>query len=271
MESLPLFRTGLGVRYQAIRLLSNPQALSWVYLATGPEGVKVVVKDLSNMPEGVLSQAEQEANILHRVRSPYFPQLTHHEPRRFLILEYFPGMSLDHLLDCHGPFGWDVVYEVTRQLLEALCHLHQQNIVHRDVKPGNVMLLQGLDLRVRLIDFGISFWNPEIKPMAGAYLGTLGYMAPERWEDCYQPVPNCDIYGVGLVAYELLVGKELIGGDDLWKVGSPEPHDLSALQQCCPGGLVSFIDLCLRKEPGERPKDARSALTLLAAGLTLCS
>ncbi len=145
-----------------------------------------------------------------------------HEGRPFLVMELLRGQSL--LERMRGPYRMpvDEAVRITGQVLSALAAAHALGVIHRDVKPENVFVLDGSELRVKLLDFGVSKFAPAPgaqRPTTGngAVLGTPQYIAPEQWLDAARADHRADLYSVGVLLYELLTGVFPYPGD-----GGPE-------------------------------------------------
>ncbi|MEK6239473.1 MAG: serine/threonine protein kinase, partial [Planctomycetales bacterium] len=129
--------------------------------------------------------------------------------RHFMALEYFPGVDMQQLVDRNGMLPCKTAAEYVCQIADALDHLHRQRLVHRDVKPAN-MLASG-DGRVKLIDMGLAL-DQEIdhsltRIQRAEMLGTTDYVAPEQIEDCHNVGRQADVYSLGCTLYFLLTGR----------------------------------------------------------------
>jgi len=172
-----------------------------------------------------------------------------------LIMELVDGESLSARIDRDGPLPPREAAAVTADLAEALYHAHQRGVIHRDVKPGNVLL--AADGRTRLVDFGIAHSLAEAAErltVTGTVIGTLRAMAPEQLAG--GPItPRTDLYGLGVVLHEALTGRPP------YPAGSPV-----ALADAQRGGpppmdgvdstLAGIVAACLAPEPENRPLHA---------------
>ncbi|MBA3778325.1 MAG: serine/threonine protein kinase, partial [Chloroflexi bacterium] len=124
-----------------------------------------------------------------------------------IVLEYVAGEPLNDLLARQGRLAERVAAAIGRQVAEALEHAHERGIVHRDVKPANILVSP--DGRARLVDFGIARTleeNAERLTLTGAVVGTLRYMAPEQLDG--EPADRqTDVFGLGATLYEMLAGR----------------------------------------------------------------
>lgn len=168
------------------------------------------------------------------------------------------GGSVADLLVEHGALPPRWVVMLTDQLLQALEAVHAAGIVHRDVKPGN-LLLEPTGTRtphLRLTDFGIAAPVDQPRMTSGAHaIGTPGYMAPEQWVGA-DPDPRSDLYAVGRVVLEMLLGRRL------------EPDDDVATLDLAPGPttdrLVALVTHATQNDPAERPQSASAMRAVLA-------
>jgi serine/threonine protein kinase len=188
----------------------------------------------------------------------------------FMVLEFVDGPTLREVVNREGPQEAKRVVTILRQSLQCLREAHSYGMLHRDIKPENIMLCKffGDEERVRLVDFGIAkaLENEEGGDLtaAGVLIGTPRYVAPERVNK-KELGPGSDIYSLGIVAYELLVGKEpfhgLKGVDVLRAQLAPEsvrlPADVAAK---LPDALVTVIHKMLEKDLTRRYTDTKPLL-----------
>lgn len=176
----------------------------------------------------------------------------------FIFLEFVPGGSLSSMLGRFGKFKEELVRKYTRQLLLGLEYLHSQNIMHRDLKGGNVLVTR--DGNIKLTDFGASKVNQETTLLEGckSLTGSPFWMAPEVIEQTPYG-RRADIWSLGCTVIEMLTGKHPwadLNSDNPWAAmlqivkrkasGPPRPEDCSAM-------ALEFLDLCFKLNPAERP------------------
>ncbi|WP_138757278.1 protein kinase domain-containing protein [Modestobacter altitudinis] len=172
----------------------------------------------------------------------------------YLVMELVQGAPLSTLLREEGPLSPEATLSVLRQTAVALAEAHHAGMVHRDVKPGNILV--GPDEQVKITDFGIA-WSAGSVPLtaAGQVLGTPQYLSPEIAVG-EQPTPASDVYSLGLVGYECLTGAPAFDGDNPVTVAlkqvneEPEP-----LPDDLPAELRELVDEAVAKDPGERIPD----------------
>jgi serine/threonine-protein kinase len=185
------------------------------------------------------------------------------EGRPYIVMEYVEGRTLDDRLRAEGALAPDEVRRIARQVCAGLEHAHVHGLVHRDLKPGN--LIERSDGTVKIADFGIARGDDATDlTEAGTIVGTAAYLAPEQAES--GPItPRTDLYALGVVLYELLTGRRP------WKIeslsdftrrrGQPPPP----LPEHVPGGLRRVVEQCLAWEPTDRPTSAAEIATQLDA------
>jgi serine/threonine-protein kinase len=182
------------------------------------------------------------------------------DERPFIAMEYVDGETLAELVRRRGPLPAREVAELGVQICRALAAAHEAGLVHRDVKPQNLLL--GSNRLLKLGDFGIAFGLGGTRlTMAGTVLGTAAYLAPEQARG-EEVTTAADVYGVGAVLYELLTGRpprtptSLADLTDSTKIASPVG---------APPALARIVMRCLAADPAARPASAAALAHELAA------
>jgi WD40 repeat protein len=223
-----------------------------------------------------------EARAMARLGHPHIATLYsagEHAGRPYLVLELLEGETLRQRLE-RGPLPLPELLEVGRAIAEALAAAHQQQVLHRDLKPQNVVLAR--DGRVRVLDFGLAKLRPlattPTRPGAEPSLfetgepgirGTPAYLAPEQWrgEPAGEPA---DVWALGVVLYELLSGRrpytESAALGYAVRVADAQPVPPPAAPPGTPEALLALIERCLAKDPTARPaaQEVSRVLTELA-------
>jgi eukaryotic-like serine/threonine-protein kinase len=180
--------------------------------------------------------------------------------RPFIAMEYVEGETLAELARRRGPLPPDEVVELGVQLCRGLAAAHEAGLVHRDVKPQN-LLLRG-DGVLKLGDFGVAFGLAGTRlTTAGTVLGTAAYLAPEQARG-EEVTAAADVYGVGAVLYELVTGRPPRSPSSLAELAGPatiQPPDGA------PRALAAIVMRCLAAEPAHRPASAAAVAAALAA------
>jgi serine/threonine-protein kinase len=181
-----------------------------------------------------------------------------------IVMELVTGESLSAMIERNGPLEPARAASITADVADALFHAHQQGVIHRDVKPGNVLVAD--DGSTRLVDFGIAHSlaaSAERLTLTGTVIGTLRAMAPEQLAG--GPIgPRTDLYGLGVVLHEALTGRS--------PYPSGSPVSLSDAQRAGPPslagvdpGLAAIVAACLAYDPADRPLNAGALATALRA------
>jgi serine/threonine protein kinase len=212
----------------------------------------------------------REGALLGRLRHPGIPELFSqgsHGTDPYIVMRLIDGVSLHHFLERYNPTV-GAATAIVAQAADALTHVHSLPVVHRDIKPYNLLIAQ--DGTVVLIDFGIA------KPVGrhatpytrhGSTVGSRGYQAPEQILE-RQVTPKTDLYALGCVLYELLAGRPPFTGDRLADQHLHEvPLPLLAHAPHVPAELAEITLQLLEKEPDRRPANAAIVREMLSASL----
>jgi len=188
----------------------------------------------------------------------------------FIVMEYVAGGDLKSRLAARARLALPQVAQVMGQLLAALRHAHERGIVHRDVKPANLLLRE--NGRLKLSDFGIARVTGSDLTQTGEVMGTVTYMSPEQLTGA--PVDaRADLYACGVILYELLTGEPpFVGGAAtvMQKILNQEPLPPTRLNPALPPALDAVLDRALAKRPAERFADADAFGRALAQALAAC-
>jgi beta-lactam-binding protein with PASTA domain/predicted Ser/Thr protein kinase len=268
-------------RYHIVRKLGSG-GMATVYLAEDQElGRRVAIKILNErhanddqFVERFRREAKNAAGLSHpNIVSIY--DRGEAEGTYYIAMEHLDGRNLKELIAARGPAPVHIVVEVGRQVLAALAHAHKNGIVHRDIKPHNVMV-DG-DRRVKVTDFGIARAGASQMTEAGSIVGTAQYLSPEQARGS-QVDPRSDLYSVGVVLYELLTGKVPFTGDSPVEIAmrhlSDTPPPPSEVKEGVPHELDLVVMRALAKDPETRYQSAEEMnadLERVARGLGVSS
>jgi eukaryotic-like serine/threonine-protein kinase len=258
-----LIDTVFDGRYRVLRKL-GAGGMANVYLAEDQElGRNVAIKILDDrhasdgqFVERFRREAKNAAGLSHpNIVSIY--DRGEAEGTYYIAMEYCEGRTLKELINARGPTPPRVAIDYTRQILNAVGFAHRNGIVHRDIKPHNVLV--DSEGRLKVTDFGIARAGASQMTEAGSIIGTAQYLSPEQAKGA--PVDQTsDIYSVGIVLYELLTGTVPYTGDTPVEIAmkhlSQVPEPPSTLQPQIPHAVDSIVLRALAKDPADRYQSA---------------
>jgi serine/threonine protein kinase len=227
-----------------------------------PVAVKVLPAEHASNPS-VLERFRREARAVARLNHANIigvHDIDQSNKMYFLVMEYVDGASLQYMVHASGPMDPVRAAHYIRQAALGLQHAHEAGLVHRDVKPGNILVER--TGTVKILDLGLArFFHDEndnitLKYDSASVLGTADYLAPEQVEDSHAVDIRADIYSLGATFYYLLAGhppfKEGTTAQKLaWHRTRP-PTPLQSIRTDLPDGLVAIIDRMMAKDPNQR-------------------
>jgi serine/threonine-protein kinase len=269
-------------RYELKELLGGG-ATSRVYAAHDHlQAREVAVKiALAHGPAPYRERIVHEGRLLRAVRHPALVEMIDggllDETRPYLVMRRVYGQPLSDVLRARGGrFAWQEAIPILIEVLDALGAVHGAGIVHRDVKPANVMMIR--HDRVVVVDLGFALGaqaGPRLTP-DGRVVGTPGFIAPEVLSGASDARPSADVYGVGVMAFLLLAGRMPYRGElaeILQQVFHGPPPDLAREVPELPSPLAAIVARAMARDASDRYRDAgltaralREALAGLAAG-----
>jgi serine/threonine-protein kinase len=266
-----------------VKGLLGKGAMGEVYLAEHvllrrPCAVKLIRPERAGDPKN-LARFEREVRATATLTHPNTVQVFdygHTEDGTFYyVMEYLPGLSLEDLVEQDGPLPPGRVVHLLRQVCGALREAHANQLIHRDIKPRNILVCErgGLHDVVKLLDFGLVRVQGGGAGEAGltgehAIAGTPAYLSPEQAAGREDLDGRADIYSLGAVAYFLLTGRPPFAGRSVGELvaahlrDAPEP--LTRYRPDVPADLEAVVLRCLAKDPAERFPDARALEQALA-------
>jgi hypothetical protein len=259
-----LGRGGMGIVYQAEhKLMERPVA------------VKVIAADLVASPEAV-ERFQREVRAAAKLEHAHIVRAYDAERAGSLILlamEYVEGRTLADVVAAKGPLPVGYACRCVRQAAQGLQHAYEQGMVHRDIKPHNLMLsAKGV---VKVLDFGLAKLATERASRDGGLtgrdvtMGTPEYMAPEQARDTAAADVRADIYALGGTLFCLLTGRPPFAGatpiDVMLKHMQDAPPRVTDLRPEVPAGLADLIDRMLAKDPAARPQTPKEVAEALGA------
>ena len=266
----------MGPHYQVIRLIGRG-GFAEVFEVTDADlqrrlAVKVLRSDLPWGP-GTLSRFKQESRAIARLNHPNTVPIHfvgEGEGLVYYAMPYLEGRTLADVLRTDGPLPPDRALAIIEPILEALQHAHDHGLVHRDVKPDNI-LLEARTGRPMLVDFGIVKYldGPAHLTESGFIVGTPLYMSPEQALGSRVDA-RTDVYGVGAVLFQLLTGAPPFEGSDSQEIVGrhiKEPVPVASLSRDgIPPWLSRIVVRCMAKHPDDRYPTARALLDALREG-----
>ncbi|MEO5567879.1 MAG: protein kinase, partial [Gemmatimonadaceae bacterium] len=268
----------LGDRYEIKRELGRG-GMARVYLAEDRRYASAVAIKIVR-PELAASLGRErflrEIAIVARMRHPNIMPLFDSGDANgllYFVMPYEEGPSLRRRLESGTPVGVAEVIATLRDVAKALAYAHERGVVHRDIKPDNVMLSGGTAV---VADFGIAKAVSEARgpdagqtlTQAGVSIGTPAYMAPEQAVGDPTTNHRCDIYSFGCLAFELFAGAPPFTGESSFEVITAHltkpPPSLHELRPALPARIGDLVARCLQKDPNARPQHASELLDALA-------
>jgi len=232
--------------------------------------IKLLAEHLADDPTFV-SRFRREALSAARLVHPNIVQVfdfgfDERARQHFIVMEHVPGHSCAELLRDHGPMDVEQAVDVITQACRGLDYAHRNGVVHRDVKPGN-LLVSDSDV-VKLADFGIARATDQSSiTQVGSVLGTAAYLAPEQARG-EEAGPRADLYSLGVVAYQLLTGRLPYEASSLSELALKQqreaPPPVDELNPRVPPELADAIGMALALDKEDRPETA----LLLAEAIT---
>jgi len=191
-------------KYRIIKRLGSG-GFGSVYLALDTWMKREVAIKVPHNQDQDLEKMLKEPRIQASLSHPHIVQVYSVEKRDgifFIVSEYISGPSLDRMIKESGGLKWETAVSIIYQVCDAVQHAHDHNIIHRDIRPANVLLTEAH--MVKMTDFGTSrYLNPD--SIAVTRVGCPPYMAPEHFEG--KAVYQSDVYSIGMMFYEMMIGK----------------------------------------------------------------
>lgn len=271
-------------RYQLAERLGSG-GMSSVYEATDrvlerTVAVKVLAEHLSD-DEKFVARFRREALAVAKLVHPNIVQVYDtgvDSGRHFIVMEYVEGRSGAQLLQTRGRLDARAAVEIAVQACAGLEYAHRRGIIHRDVKPGNLMVIGGPaggdgdgEMTVKLADFGIARAAEQTRiTQVGSVVGTAAYLSPEQARG-EEADPSCDVYSLGVVTYQLLTGRLPYEGSSLTELAirreNERPLPPTSYDREIPETLSEAVLLALESNPGRRYQEPRALAAALRSGL----
>lgn len=218
--------------------------------------IKILRAELSTDPKSVI-RFEREAQAATALSHPNIVEIYdvgEYKGHHYIVMEYCPGKTLKKMIKDRGPLLKEEAVDIMKQLVSATAEAHRRGIIHRDIKPQNVMVTA--DGSVKMLDFGIALAKGSIQlTQANNVMGSVHYLAPELAKG--QPAsPQSDIYALGVVLYEMLVGDVPFKADSAVQVALKQMHDdipsVREQNPTVPQALENVVIRATAKDPRQR-------------------
>jgi serine/threonine-protein kinase len=238
----------------------------WDLKLSRPVAIKLLYPGVDARPDSRL-RFETEARAAAQLTGRHVVvvhDVGEHDGLPFIVMERLPGVSLaDHI--ARGPLSPAFVRAVLDGVLAALAEAHNAGILHRDVKPGNILFTATGE--AKLADFGIAKTSGAAYTRAGEIIGSMAYLSPDRLTS--KPATAVDdLYAVGVVGYEALTGRRPFPQEDLGALARAILHEspppLAALRPDVPPGLATAIERAMARDPAQRFEQASAMRAALA-------
>ena len=276
VQEQPLIGSVLGNRYRILREI-GAGGMAKVYLAEDISGnelvaVKVLYPQFSQ-DISFIQRFNREAKLASTLTDPHIVRVLDYGADRdlqYLVMEYVEGKDLNSALKENGPFEWQYALEILDQLATALEHAHVHGVVHRDIKPQNLMLNDsGL---LKILDFGIARIPTLPSLTQSGFIGSPYYASPEQAMGEEVDIRS-DIYSAGIVLYEILSGHIPFDAKSPWSIISQhitsEPPPIELPDREIPQNVEDLLKRMLAKRPDERfqsPSELRESIAAVFAG-----
>jgi formylglycine-generating enzyme required for sulfatase activity/tRNA A-37 threonylcarbamoyl transferase component Bud32 len=274
-ESDFLIDSILDGQYRIIEMLGKG-GMATVYKAIQTSvnrlvAVKILPQSLLH-DENFMKRFRQEAEVIARLEHFHILPIYdygEHDDMPYIVMRYLEGGTLQDRVKQYGPLPWDEILLVTRQVAGALDYAHARNVIHRDVKPSNV-LLDG-EGNAYLVDFGIAKMTESTAHLTGSgIVGTPAYMAPEQSQPG-PPLPSMDIYALGVTIFEMMTGQQPYRAETpiaqiMMHIQNPIPS-LQDFDTAIPPAVDEVVGRALAKDPAERYASAGELAHALEAAV----
>lgn len=218
-----------------------------------------------------LSRFKQEAKLAARLEHPNIVpvhEFNQADGRYYIVMGLMTKGSLGDLLEKYGPRSSAQTKSFLEQVLNGMAYAHERGVIHRDLKPGNILIDEHNMAKIADFGFAKAMHSASSHSLSatGGVMGTPAYMAPEIWRG-KDASARSDIYSLGCIAYEMLTGKPLFDGESAAEIMTKHVIDGPSFQDDLPAPWRKLIEKCLAKNPSQRYQTAKAVLEDLKFGL----
>lgn len=259
---------GMGVIYKAHHIKNKSEIYA----------IKVLREELSENRD-IIRRFKQEATIIDKLDHPHIVKIIErgqYKQRFFIAMELLEGKTLETKLAEDGPIHLNVCLHIMKQITAALSLIHSNNVIHRDMKPSNIMLVNknGDHHFVKLLDFGVARMKFQTKlTRTGILLGTTNYLSPEQINNSGISTAS-DLFSLGIIFYEMVCGKKPFAGecesDIIKEILEKQPMEPRRLRVEVPVQLNTLIMRMLEKPQESRPS-CRNVLAIINTITPCCN
>ena len=265
-------------RYKIERELGRG-AMGVVYLGQDPKiNRRVAIKtldytqfptaELKSLKSRFLREAEAAGRLSHNNIVTVY-DVGEEEGFAFIAMDYVNGEPLSNYTRADNLLPVEEVYKIVATVAKALEYAHSQNIVHRDIKPGNIMY-DVTNKQLKITDFGIARITDSVKTRTGSFMGSPSYMAPEQMSGAHVD-GRADIYALGVSFYQLLTGKLPFDADSLgnlaYKIANEKHKPIKALRDNLPSSATRIVNKALQKNPEKRYASGADMASAIERGM----
>ncbi|MBN1933349.1 MAG: protein kinase [Anaerolineae bacterium] len=264
----------LGNRYKILREIGTG-GMAWVYLAEDltdklPVAVKILYPHY-NQDMAYVQRFIREAKLATQISNEHIVRILNYGSDRdvhYLVMEHIQGKDLSVVLKEHGKLSWQQSLEISAQVTLALDAANAQGVVHRDIKPQNIMLTQ--EGKIKVLDFGIARARAMPSLTQSGFVGSPYYISPEQAMGEAVDIRS-DIYSLGIALYEMLCGKLPFDSSSPWSIISQhianEPPNLSLQNIDVPSFVETLLRKMLAKDPADRYQTPGQLLAAIESAL----
>jgi len=265
-------------RYKIERELGRG-AMGVVYLGRDPKiNRQVAIKtldytqfqstELKSLKSRFLREAEAAGRLSHNNIVTVY-DVGEEEGFAFIAMDYVNGEPLSNYTRADNLLPVEEVYQIVAVVAKALDYAHSQNIVHRDIKPGNIMY-NVTNKQLKITDFGIARITDSVKTRTGSFMGSPSYMAPEQMTGTHVD-GRADIYALGVSFYQLLTGKLPFDADSLgnlaYKIANEKHKPVKELREGLPSSATRIVNKALQKNPDKRYANGADMASAIERGM----